>query len=174
MLTQRSVLLIAVMTPLLVGARHESVASITRSAPWSRFDEPDACTLLTQPEVSKALEITSLPGKRIIPSSPKLCMWSDDANNAAANRRATLQLVTISAFQLGKSNSRITTESASGIGDEAYYETFRADSPILAVRKGSTAFHVRILNGLKLKPFTLDQEKSKEADLAKAAVAKLK
>jgi hypothetical protein len=41
------------------------------------------------------------------------------------------------------------------------------------VRKGSSAFNVRILNGLKFKPFALGQVKAKEADLAKAAVAKL-
>jgi hypothetical protein len=55
------------------------------------------------------------------------------------------------------------------IGDEAYYELFKSESSFLVVRKGSTAFNVRILNGLKLKPFTLDEKKTKAADLAKAA-----
>ena len=39
----------------------------------------DACTLLTTAEASKALEITSSPGKRLIASSPKICVWSDAA-----------------------------------------------------------------------------------------------
>jgi len=44
-----------------------------------------------------------------------------------------------------------------------------SDSPLLIVRRGATVFNVRLLNGLKLNAFTLEQEKAKEADLAKAA-----
>jgi hypothetical protein len=41
------------------------------------------------------------------------------------------------------------------------------------VRKGNAAFNVRILNGLKFKAFTRDEEKAKEAALAKAAAGRL-
>lgn len=44
---------------------------------------------------------------------------------------------------------------------------------MLAVRKGNSAIEARILNGLKSNPFTLDQEKSKAAEIAKLAAAKL-
>jgi hypothetical protein len=50
---------------------------------------------------------------------------------------------------------------------------FKSDSPFLMVRKGGTVFNVRILNGLKLNAFTLEQEKAKEADLGKAAASRL-
>ena len=81
--------------------------------------------------------------------------------------------MTTTAFDMGKSNKQIKIEPVRGIGDEAYYEIFSSDSPLLVVRKGSSAFNVRILNGLKFKPFTLAEEKAKEADLAKAVVTKL-
>jgi len=44
---------------------------------------------------------------------------------------------------------------------------------MLVVRKGTSAFNLRILNGLKSKPFGVDQVKAKEADLAKDVLAKL-
>ncbi|HEX8942419.1 MAG TPA: hypothetical protein VF785_04720 [Gemmatimonadaceae bacterium] len=137
--------------------------------------EADACALLTADETSKALEVTSLPGKRLVASSPKVCIWSDDPNHGAGSRRVTVSIMTAAAFAIGKSGAdkRVTIEPASGIGDEAYYELFKSDSPFLVVRKGGTAFNLRILNGLKLKAFTLEQEKAKEADLAKAAASRL-
>lgn len=65
------------------------------------------------------------------------------------------------------------TAPAPGIGDDAYYVLYGSDSPQLMVRKGSVQFSVRILNGFKFKPFTMDQEKSKEAALAQAALKAL-
>lgn len=136
--------------------------------------EADACGLLTRAEVSKALEIESLDGRRIVESSPKACIWSDDAKAASSNRRVTVQYTTIAGFQMGKSGSgAFPIETVSGVGDEAYYEIIKSESPILVVRKGNTAIGVRILNGLKFKAFTLEQEKAKEAELAKAAVGRL-
>jgi hypothetical protein len=135
--------------------------------------QPSACSLLTEAQVNAALEIKTLPGKPPVPNFTKLCIWSDDPNGAISNRRVSLALTSRTAFDLPKGNNRIKTEPVSGIGDEAYYQSFGSDSPLLAVRKGGSAFTVRILNGLKLKPFTLAEEKAKEADLAKAAVTKL-
>ena len=135
--------------------------------------QPIACSLLTEAQVNAALEVKSLPGKPPFPAAQKLCMWSDNPKGAISNRRVTLSLMTTTAFDVGKSNKHIKIEPVSGIGDEAYYEVFSSDSPLLVVRKGSSAFNVRILNGLKFKPFALGQVKAKEADLAKVAVAKL-
>jgi hypothetical protein len=135
--------------------------------------QPIACSLLTEVQVSAVLEVKSLPGKPPFPAAQKLCIWSDDPKGAVSNRRVTLSLMTRAAFDFGKSNKQIKVEPVSGIGDEAYYEVFSSDSPLLLVRKGSSAFNIRILNGLKFKPFAAGQVKAKEADLAKAAVAKL-
>ena len=135
--------------------------------------QPVACSLLTEAQVDAALEIKSLPGKSPIPSAPQLCRWSDDPNGSGDNRRLNLSLMKIAAFDMGKSNTQLKPEPVSGIGDEAYYEVFGSDSPVLVVRKGSSAFNLRILNGLKFKAFAVGEVKAKEAELAKEVVAKL-
>jgi hypothetical protein len=123
--------------------------------------------------VSSALDLKSLPGKRTIASSPKLCMWSDEAG--ASGRRVVVTNSAIRGFDFTKSGAvkQITIEPVNGIGDDAYYEISNADSPILAIRKRTSAFTARILNGQKTKAFTLEQEKAKEAELAKVAVARV-
>jgi len=171
--THRHVVSVAVCGLLLLvtSIKNSIAANRTHGTPT----DPDACALLTTAEASAALGVTSLAGARVIASSPKACIWSDDPNHGMGHRRVTLSIMQVAAFQFGKSgaNTRIKIEPVSGIGDEAYYELFTSDSPFLVVRKGSAAFNVRILNGGKLKPFTLDEEKTKEADLAKAAASRL-
>lgn len=130
---------------------------------------PDACALLTQAQVSAALEVPTLPGKHLGTTSTAVCIWSSDAD-ASAGRRVTLSIIPMATFDRGKDSPIIHTEPAQGVGDEAYFEVFKADSPFLVVRKGNAAFTVRIVNGLKLKAFTLEQERSKEVTLAQAVV----
>ncbi len=134
----------------------------------------DACSLLTVSEVNSVLEIQSLPGKPIFAGSPKACIWSDAADTSISNRRVTLSITaSVAAFELTKSSPRITIETVSGIGDDAFYEIPKgSEAPILQVRKGSSFFTLRILNGLKSKPFTLGEVKAKEATLAKNAVGR--
>ena len=134
----------------------------------------DACSLLTVSEVNSALEIQSLPGKPAFAGIPKACIWSDDADASISNRRVTLSInSSTTAFEIMKSSPRLTIEPASGIGDDAFYEIPKgSEAPLLQVRKGGSFFTLRILNGLKSKPFTHDEVKAKEATLAKAAVGR--
>ena len=67
----------------------------------------------------------------------------------------------------------MTIDPAKGIGDDADYEVFGSRGAELVVRKGGNAFQVRILNGTGFRPFTLAQERTKEADLARDAAARL-
>ena len=156
---------LAASLPISIPATHPSLKLAS---------DVDACTLLTTAEASKALEVTSSPGKRLIASSPKICVWSDAALGSDG-RHVNLSVMSPAGFQVGKSAGArgINIEPVSGLGDEAYYEIPKTDSPFLFVRKGQTAFSVRILNSLKMKAFSREQEKAKEADLAKAAVARL-
>jgi hypothetical protein len=135
--------------------------------------EPDACALLTESDVSAALEVKSLPGKHPVETSTKMCSWSD-AGSDINHRRVVVSITSTDGFNFVKSRSgKIIVEPVSGIGDDAFYQmTKSTESPFLFVKKGNSAFSVRILNGLKLKAFTREEEKSKEAALAKAAVAR--
>ena len=163
----------AILAALLLFGAEQRTSNAASAALVLPKVEPDACALLTEAEVSKALEVKSLPGKRIVAESPKACAWSDDAGGAISHRRATAQFISVAGFQYVKSRAgHITIEPASGIGDEAYYVIDKSTA-FLAVRKGNAAIQVRVLNGLKFKAFTLEQEKAKEAELAKAAVARL-
>jgi hypothetical protein len=135
---------------------------------------PVACTLLTVGDVSKALEASSHPGKELGDSTG--CIWSSDPAASDTSRRVALNTHSPRAFQFAM-HPAITTikvEPVSGIGDEAFYQIYpNGQRPFIWVRKGNNTFSIRILTRLKPSPFTLDQEKSKEAALAKAAVAKL-
>lgn len=169
MLSPRDIVFAFIAPLLLLGTAGDHTAPPATLG----LDEQDACALLTPAEVSKALEVTSRAGQRLIAASPKACWWSDIDKSDMSNRRVALSLMQVAGFNVGKSSSRIVTETVTGIGDEAYYELPKGASPFLFVRKGNNAFSVRVLNGLKFKAFTLEQEKAKEADLAKAAVARL-
>ena len=153
----------ALTSVFMLGGSHRILAATS-----------DACSLLTAGEVSAALEIKSLPGKAAFAGSPKACVWSDSANTSVSNRRVTLSITaSTTAFELMKSSPRISIETASGIGDDSFYEIPKGhETPILQVRKGGSVFTLRILNGLKSKPFTLEDVKQKEATLARAAAAR--
>lgn len=171
---QRAIGTFAIGAMLLLGAWRSSSARTSPRGSSAVAAPPDACALLTEAEVSTAIESKSLPGKRLVASSPRACIWSDDPNTAISNRRVTLSIMPPAGFEMGKSSAgRITIVPVTGIGDDAYYEIFKSDSPVLAVRKGSTAFVVRILNGLKFKALSIEDVKAREAVLGKAAAARL-
>lgn len=131
------------------------------------------CDLLTAAEASAALEAKSLPGKAIVDSTA--CAWSDDPAVSDSSRRVTLSSHTVRAFQFAMRPAikTIQIEPVSGIGDEAFFQIYpNNQSPFIWVRKGNKVFAIRILTQLKPKPFTIEQEKAKEAVLAKAAVAR--
>jgi hypothetical protein len=173
--TQRRIISITSCTLLLVSlsATRFAVAG-SRVAP-SAHGDTDACTLLTAADASKALEVASHAGKRLVESSPRGCVWSNDPAASDSSRRVALVIHAPAAFQAAK-HTVITTikiEPVAGIDDEAFYQVLPVASPFIWVQKGNTVLSIRILTRLKPKPFTIEQEKSKEAALARAAVAKL-
>jgi hypothetical protein len=135
--------------------------------------DPDACTLLTEDQVSAAIETKSQPGQHAGKSSTKSCIWSDDPNHGVDHRRVTLSITSLTGFNVGKTVKQATAEPVSGLGDDAYYMIYTGDAPTLVVRKGDSAFNVRLLNGFKAKPIPLAEVKARELTLAKAAVTKL-
>ena len=138
-------------------------------------NELEACTLLSNSDAAKALDVATTSSKRLVEASPRGCVWSNDPAASDSSRRVALVLHAPAAFQAAM-HTVITTikiEPVAGIGDNAFYQVFPADSPMIWVLKGSTAFSLRIITRLKPAPFTIEQEKAKEAVLAKAVVAKL-
>lgn len=159
----------AVCAAALLAAATQASAPFVPNAGHGtmRHLAPDACSLLSDAQVTSTLEVTTLPGKHLSATSTAACIWSNEAN-AVEGRRVTLMIVSLRAFDFGKSSTSIPTEPAPGVGDDAYYEVFRADSPVLCVKKGDVAFTVRVLDGGKLTSFTKEQKRSKEMTLAQA------
>ena len=160
---------------------HRMLATLVAAAllgAWTPLPHatPDACALLTANEVGAALEIGNAPGRRAFASSASSCIWSDDTADALNHRRFTLNTIPVATFDRRKTTSipQFTMVPVTDVGDEAFYEQLRThESPFLIVRKGGSAFEVRVLNGFKLKAFTLDQEKAIEAQLGKLAAGRL-
>lgn len=149
------------------------LATVLGLAPIHRRADPDACSLLTEAQASAAIEVKVGAGQHSSPSSTKACMWTDNPTASVDHRRLVLTISNPAAFDVGKTTPRFKAEPVGGVGDDAYYESFGSDAPILVVKKGGTVFTVRILNGLKLKALGQDAIKAKELEVAKAAVTKL-
>jgi hypothetical protein len=133
----------------------------------------DACSLLTASEASKAIGVNVDKGHHLLEPHKDQCWWSDDDTANPDHRRVTLTIEAPFMFARMKSVPNVTTEPVSGVGDEAYYVFSKGLGTILAVRKGSVAFQLKVLNGSKVKPaLALDEVKARELVLAKAAVGR--
>lgn len=174
--SRRGIISIAIRGLLLLSiSATPFVAAVPRASSPAR-SEVEACTLLSNADASKALEVSSVSSKRLVESSPTGCVWSNDPTASDTSRRVALVTHSPTAFQVAKhpAITAIKIEPVASIGDEAFYQLYPGDSsPFIWVRKGNAAISIRILTGAKPRPFTLEQEKSKVATLAKAAVAKL-
>jgi len=173
--TRRGFLSIAICgLPFVSTPAMRIVAAGSHVSPRTRA-EPEACTLLTNADASKALEVASVSSKRIVDADPKGCVWSNDPAASDTSRRVLLVTHTLRAFNAAK-HTVITTikiEPVSGIGDEAFYQLYPSDGPFIWVRKGNVAISIRIVTGATPRPFTDAQDKTKLATLAEVAVGKL-
>lgn len=135
------------------------------------FAADEACTLITQAQVSAALEIPVNPGEPI--GRPSACQW------AGKGRFATLTIMqplggksAIDRFNAGKTSTLpgITTEPVSGVGDEAYYIYFSNTTRAglgLVIKKGSSAFEIRVYG------FDIDKAKSVAKTLCQTVAGKM-
>jgi hypothetical protein len=141
------------------------IGGILMSYIASSFAAGEACTLLTQTQVSAALEVQVDAGTPI--GRPSACQWT------GKGRFATLTITQplagkspIDRFNAGKTSKLpgIITEPVSGVGDEAFYVYFSNTTRAglgLVVKKGSSAFEIRVygfdIDKAKLVAKTLSQ-----------------
>ena len=130
----------------------------------------EACTLLTDAQVTAALGVTVGPGTSI--GLPTSCQWSGKgkiatltANNTIAGKTA------LERFDTGKNSNLpgITVEPVSGVGDDAYYVFYSGTNRAglgLVVKKGKNAFEVRVYG------FDLEQAKPVAKTLAQTVAGK--
>jgi hypothetical protein len=135
------------------------------------FAADEACSLITQAQVSAALEIPVDAGTPI--GRPSSCQWT------GKGRFATLVIIQprggkspVESFNAGKTSTipGIVTEPVGGVGDEAYYVYFntKARSGLgLVVKKGTSAFEIRVYG------FELDKAKSVAKTLSQTVAGKM-
>jgi len=174
--TRRGTVSIAICGLLLVSMSAKRLVATDSHVPSAARSDPEACTLLTTADASKALEVSSVPGKRLVESTPTGCVWSNDPTAGDTSRKVTLVTHSLISFHAAE-HPAITTikiEPVAGIGDEAFYQLYPGDNPpFIWVRKGNSSISVRVITGTKPPPFTHEQEKTKITALAKAAAARL-
>lgn len=129
----------------------------------------DACSLLTQAQVSAVLGVPVDTGKRVIPNSTLMCGWSEHGGPTAISKRVVLTLSTPEKFTRGKTPFQgITKVPVSGIGDDAYFVTASGLGTTLNVLKGSSAFAVSVKG-----QFSADKVKEFEKGLAQNVLSRL-
>ena len=149
-----------------------ALALITGMLPYSPASAADeACALISQSQVSTALEVPVNPGTPI--AKPSSCQW------AGKGRIATLTITQplagkspLDRFNAGKASTMpgIIVEPVSGVGDDAYYVYFNTKERSglgLVVKKGSSAFEIRVYG------FELDKAKSVAKTLCQTVAGKL-
>jgi hypothetical protein len=155
------------MHPIILTAALIGVALTSSAA----FADGEACTLITQAQVSAALGIPVDAGTPI--SRPSTCQW------IGKGKFATLTIIQprdgkspIDSFKAGKASTMpgITVEPVSGVGDDAYYVYFSNTTRAgvgLVVKKVSSAFEIRVYG------FDLDKAKPVAKTLCQAVAGKL-
>lgn len=135
----------------------------------------DACSLLTQAQVSAVLGVPVGPGQKLLPNSAALCGWEVPGQKGMDRKRVVLSIYTqigsltpAQRFNAAKTPIKgITKEPTSGVGDDAVFVTTPGFGTGLIFRKGDAAFDLRAYG------FPLDQLEAKEKILAKDVLAKL-
>jgi hypothetical protein len=110
----------------------------------------DACSLLTQAQVSAAVSVSVGAGQHQ-GTYKKTCTWYTTSNAAEGAKYVTLMLQGLDAFQAGKLAlvKTIVVTPASGIGDDAYYLAVGPNVGLI-VKKGNAAFKVAVYGQLPL------------------------
>jgi hypothetical protein len=128
----------------------------------------DACSLLTQAQVSAALGVKVGAGEHLTPKATTLCGWNESGQTAPSDKRVMTAIETTKAFGYEKVPFQgITKTPLSGVGDDAIYITTPGFGTGLSVKKGDIAFKVRVYG------FPPEQVKEKEKELALEVLANL-
>ncbi len=128
----------------------------------------DACALLTPAEVSAALGVNVGAGTHPAANSPLICKWIVPGANEATAKFVMMAMETSLRFkyETAPMQGRIT-EPLAGVGDAAVYVDTPGFSPALSVKKGDSAFQIRVFH------LPNDQIKAQEKALALKVVARL-
>jgi hypothetical protein len=119
--------------------------------------------------VSAALGTKIEAGKPVVAGNAQLCGWAPAGGAEIGGKKLTVQLLSAKSFETSKTPvNNVVKTPLSGVGDDAIYITSgRALGTSLNVKKGNSAFQVRVGG------FTTEQEKEIEKSLALEILKKL-
>jgi hypothetical protein len=145
-----------------------AAAVLTAWASPSHAQAGNACALLTTAQVTAALGTAVEAGVPLVASNPTSCGWAPPGGPNIDAKKVTVQLSTLKSFEASKKPmSGIEKTPLSGVGDDAIYVTTPGFGTGLNVRKGNSAFQVRVGG------FKPDKEKEIEKALAMQILKKL-
>jgi hypothetical protein len=142
----------------------------TATAPSASAAPPDdACSVLTQAQMSSALGVSVGAGTHVTPTFLKTCTWDAPSGSSKGVKYVTLMLETVDAYEAGKTVrvKTIVITSVSGVGDGAYYLAVGSNVGLI-VKKGNVAFKVAVYGEAPL-----EQKRAMEKALALQALSKL-
>jgi hypothetical protein len=157
----------------------------TATAPSASAAPPsDACALLTQAQVSTTVGVAVGAGSHVTPTYLKTCTWTPSGASTKGVKDVTLSLQAANSFEgakqlmeqtktmmavkKDKDAAPLANESASGIGDDAFYTSVGSNYTGLLVKKGNVAFKVAIYGDL-----ATEKKKGIEKTLALQVISKL-
>lgn len=129
---------------------------------------PDPCALLTDNQVSAALGVSTGAGKS---TGGRICRWAAPGGRPGVSPALVLTMQDARAFDFAKAptNSRnVVKTPASGVGDDAVFNTIGIVTATLTVKKGDTYFEVHVYG------FPVESTKTIEKTIAQEVVSKLK
>ena len=145
------------------------IAVVCSIASFVVLPPPDACSLLTAPQVSGAMGVDMGTPKSL---TARACQWRQPVKPGSPGAIADVTIIDPNGYAIGKkaaASGTYTITPVSGLGDEAYFsESTKLKVAALRVRKGSAAFAVHVWGG----EMPTAEAKPKELALAKLIVAK--
>src|SRR5579872_5048663 len=128
----------------------------------------DACSLLTQEQVTAVLGVSVGAGVKVVPNSSALCGWDVPGEKSFNRKRVVLNIYTqmgsltpVQRFNNAKTPiAGITKVPVTGVGDDAVFAVTPGFGTGLIFRKGDAAFDLRVYG------FPNDQAEIKEKALA--------
>ncbi len=143
----------------------------------------DACSLVTQAQVSAALGVAMGAGSHVTPTFLRTCTWNPSGSSGNGVRALTLYIQSADQYEAGKQmleqmktmakgekhgNSQPPVITPlSGIGDDAFYLDM-ANTMSLIAKKGNVQFKLVIYGDLPA-----EKKKAAEKTLASEVVSKL-
>jgi hypothetical protein len=142
----------------------------------------DACSLLTQDQVSTATGVKVGAGTHVTPTYVKTCTWTVPGAATKGVKSVTLSLQPGNSFASAKmfmeqskmmamnkkGAAQFSNTSVSGIGDDAFYTSMGVGYTGLLVKKGAVVFKVAMYGDLPN-----EKKKGVEKSLALQVLSKL-